>query len=181
MIIESINGNYYCDPQVIRPNWILRIRDESLVLFLAKKRYKDPVIPKELKVEILGDWFDEDAVMGDNKLKPCRVSFVELKKPIPAPTTWATAYDEYLPVGEELLIWSRPFTSIEILDFLQGKDVPSISWFLGKNAKRRIRDQVPFLVGAKITDLNYDSYLRRLPRTIRLKRKDCYRHVPGLP
>lgn len=179
MIIESIDGRYYCNPVIRRSDWILEVRDETLMLSIAKKEGKEPSVPKELKVKEWQIYSHEETVM-DGKLKSCFICTVELTKPIPIPTTWATVYNDYLPVGEELLIWSRPFTSIEILDFLQGKEVPSISWFLGKNARRRIRDQVTFLVGARITDLNYDSYLRRLPRVIKLKRKDCYSHVPGL-
>ena len=176
MIIESTDGNYYGNPQIIREDALFGVRDDQMHLFVTSEKK----IPKDFKIANVQRWLWEDLIFVDNKLKHCLPLTFDLKAPIPPPSTWETKYTDYLPVGEELIVWSRPFTSIEILDFMAGKDVPSILLFLGPNAKRRIRDQVQFLVGAKITTLNYDSYLRRLPRIIRLKRKDCYNHVPEL-
>lgn len=178
MIIESIDGLYYFLPQFIRDDFVGQVDPESgvFVIYLAGKR-----IPKDFHVETT-ELLSAEVIFNDDRLKTCRqFQVLKFKKPIPKPDRWATSYSNLNSTGAfgndiqvPVIAWHFDVSKHHILTFLQGVNVPALEMFLGKNPRDKIRQQVPYLRGAKITDLNYGFYLQKLDDVIRLERRDAF-------
>lgn len=171
MIIESVDGNYYQDPEFIRNEWVAKWEDELWIFYWVGKR-----AVKATKFGFKGpvqNWHPQQQVFADGSLKPCQVASIALKQPIPAPDRWAVKYADFLPKSEELLCWSYPFTWVEVDRFIKGEHVPDLEAFLGKDARRKISRQT----GIPLKE--WSSFA--IGDIIKLKRRDPYFYVPGLP
>lgn len=172
MIIESIDGRYYENPVFIGEDWAAGVYGDTEFVV-----YCDPVhVPKKFGFhgEIVASDVDQ-FINQSGALKRCWRFHVKLSRPIPTPNRFASFWLVQIPQGEPVMLWSWPVSNRAVLDFLQsGYDPQGIARFLGKNPERKIRQQIPRLQGVRVTNLNYDHTLARLPETIKLKRRAVY-------
>lgn len=182
MLIEATDGRYYRNPRLDHDAGTYYSNDEEghVIQIPVPEKGKSKSLKAVLK--ILGIKADtagrpySGTRIHEGMLQAVVCYNVTLSGPIPVIAT-AASYD-YI-AESPAIYWSKEFLIIDILKLLKDDPVgdTSLLTFLGNNAKAKIRRQVSFLVGAKITDLNIHTYYSQLQQKygsskIRLRRKE---------